>query len=171
MPSERFRLFGRPRVPPSTPPNGPTSPGSVFVSPSALPNPPAPQPPAPRRAYPDHVNDGAVRLGLNAALDIASILNDIPDLPQTIASPLTHVMDVMSEMMSAVKLLRKKKYECTRLVTRVVKFLQSLVDEWKTNNVPIVDGTPIAVKLIALKRSVTPPSSSVLCAKMQLFPW
>ena len=159
MPSERFRLFRRPRVPPSTPLNAPTSPGSAFVSLSALPNPPVPQPPAPpQRAYPDYVNDGAGRLGLNASLDIASILHDIPDLPLTIAGPLTHVVDVVSEMMSAVKLLRENKDDCTHLITRVVKFLESLADEWKlwkTSNVPIVDGALIAARLIALKRSVT----------------
>ena len=151
MAPKKSWLFGRPPLPSSRLLNAPTS-GSAPIPPIPIPGPLAPQHPGSlQRAYPDYVNGRASRLASDATLAVASMLNDIPSLPLAIAGPLAQIVDVVSGTIEAIKLMRQNKDECLHLITRVVNFLQSLVDEWRTSNVPIFDGSPTAARLFALR--------------------
>ena len=91
---------------------------------------------------------------MDAAVAVVSVLKAVPALPMAIATPWNQIVDVVSGMIDAVKLMRDNRDECTHLITRVTKFLQSLVDEWRESNVQILDGTPTAARLMALRRYV-----------------
>jgi len=135
--------------------------GPSRIAPSPLPESLDTQPQAPlQRVYPDYL---AGRTGFDTALAISTILNNIPSLPRTIAGPLTQVVDVLSGMMEVVKLMRENQDTCSHLVNRVVRFLQNLVDEWLASDVPILDGTPTAARLIALGRYEFYPHSVFPC--------
>ncbi|KAF9514640.1 hypothetical protein BS47DRAFT_868085 [Hydnum rufescens UP504] len=108
---------------------------------------------APQPAYPDYMNENTSP-GWDAAVAMASMLDNIPSLPLALAGPLSQVLDVISGMIDAVKAVREGKHGCEHLIFRVLKFLQSLVDESRGSSVPIVEGTPTAARLFALKRNV-----------------
>ena len=108
----------------------------------------------PQRAYPDYVDDDVTGSRWDAALALPSILTDIPTLPLALVGPLAQVADVVSSTIEAVKLIRENREECAHLVSRIVRFLQSLVDHLRVSNVPLVDGTPTVASLIALKRYI-----------------
>jgi hypothetical protein len=90
--------------------------------------------------------------GWDVALAVTSVLEDIPDIPLLLATPLNQVLDVVSRIRDAVKSMRDGQDECTHLLFRVLKFLQFLVDGLKGRNIP--DSTPTASSLFALKRYV-----------------
>jgi hypothetical protein len=50
--------------------------------------------------------------------------------------------------------MRQNKEECAHLVSRVVRFLQSLIDSTRASDVSFGDGTPTAASLNALKRYI-----------------
>ncbi|KAF9514633.1 hypothetical protein BS47DRAFT_867632 [Hydnum rufescens UP504] len=126
----------------------------LLRGPISIAQPTAPGPPTPAQAaYPDYMNDNASP-GWDSALAMASILDDLPNLPLALAGPLSQVLDVVSGMIDAVKAMREGKDGCRHLVFRVLKFLQALMDESRGSNVPIVEGTRTAARLFALKRNL-----------------
>ena len=151
----RLWPFRKPRVPTSTPTNAATSSGSATIGLNVLPDPPTPQSPErPPREYPDYVDSDASGPRWDAPLALPSIFIDIPTLPPGLAGPLTQVADVVSSTVEAVKLMRENREECAHLVSRVVRFLRSLIDNVRASNVSFSDGTPTAASLIALKRYI-----------------
>jgi hypothetical protein len=152
MPSRRFLSRRRPAVSSASPrSNDPTPRGPISVTRPTTPGPPT----APQPEYPDYINENVSR-GWDAAVAMASMLDDLPNLPLALAGPLSQVLDVVSGMIDAVKAMRDGKDGCRHLVFRVLKFLQALVDESRGSDAPIVDGTPTATRLFALKRCVFP---------------
>jgi hypothetical protein len=77
---------------------------------------------------------------------MASILDDLPNLPLVLTDPLSQVLDVISEIIDAVKAMREGKHACEYLIFQVLKFLQSLADESWASDVAIA-----ATRLFALK--------------------
>ena len=91
---------------------------------------------------------------MDATLNIASMLGDIPTLPPALAGPLTQIADVVSVTVDAVKLMRENQDECAHLVSRVLRFLRSLIDNLRASNVTIADSTLTAANLFTLRRYV-----------------
>jgi hypothetical protein len=151
MPSRGFLSLRRPAASSASPQSNDPNPGG----PPSIAQPTSGPSTAPQPAYPDYINENA-RPGWDAALSMASILDDIPNLPLALAGPLSQVLDVISGMIDAVKAMREGKDGCKHLIFRVLKFLQSLVDESRRSNVPIIEDTPTAARLFALKRFVFP---------------
>lgn len=87
-------------------------------------------------------------------LALASILDAVVTLPQVFVEPITHVLSVVSGMVEAVETMRDGKYGFERLLHRVLKFLQSLMDELQTINEPLDADTPTVKRLLALERCV-----------------
>jgi hypothetical protein len=127
----------------------PTPGGPTFVAQPTTPDPP-PQP-----AYPDYINENASP-GWDATFAMASIVEDLPNIPLSLEGPLSQVLDVISGVVDAARAMREGKDGCKHLIFRVLKFLQSLVDESRGSNVPIIEDTPTAARLFALKRFVFP---------------
>lgn len=150
MLSKAFWSYTRSRVLSSTSPTATTSSESAFIAPSTLPEPSAP----PQQAYPNYVDDNARGSRWNVTFALDSLLNDIPTLPLALAGPFTQVIDVVSGTVDAVRLMRGNREECEHLMARIVRFLRSLIDHLTASKVPIVDGTPTAARLFALRRFV-----------------
>ncbi|KAF9507291.1 hypothetical protein BS47DRAFT_321154 [Hydnum rufescens UP504] len=149
MPPRRLFSWKRHTVQsPSLPPND-SSPNRVSTSiiQRTHPDPPT----APQRVYLDYLNETAGP-GWDAALTVASIVNDIPAVPLALVPPLTQVLEVVSEISDAVKKMRDANDECRHLIFRVLKFLQYLVDVLKGRNIP--DSAPTADSLRRLKRDL-----------------
>ncbi|KAF9505969.1 hypothetical protein BS47DRAFT_1385743 [Hydnum rufescens UP504] len=148
MPSRKFSLLGPLTAPaPSRSPND-SNPirGSPSIVRPALPDPLA----TPRPRYPDYMNDNAGP-GWDAALTMGSILNNIPALPLALAGPFTQVLDVVSEIIDAVKAMHEGKDGCAHLILRTLTFLDCLVGELKESNGPILDGGPTAASTVYLE--------------------
>jgi hypothetical protein len=108
-----------------------------------------PEPPAmPQPSYPDYLNQNAGP-GWDAALVVTSIIRDIPALPRGLSGSLTQVLDVVAEVMEAVKTMHNGRDGCTQLIVRVTKFLESFVGGLKGSNIP--DNTAIASSLFFLR--------------------
>jgi hypothetical protein len=154
MPLSKFWPSRRPRVPP----NAATSSRSAMIAtiaPNDPPNPPIPQlSELPQQPFPDYIHSGASGPRWDAALGLPSLLTDIRTLPSSLVGPLSQVTDVLSSTVEAVKLMRENQEECAHLVSRTVRYLRSLIDSMRTNNVSFADGTPTAASLIALKRYI-----------------
>jgi hypothetical protein len=84
------------------------------------------------------------------------MLTNIPALPLALVGPLTQVVDVVSSTVDAVKLMRANKEECAHLVSRIARFLRSLIDNLRANKVSFAGDAPTAAHLIALKRYMSP---------------
>jgi hypothetical protein len=149
MPSRKPLLLGRRNVQSPSPPSTESSPNgaSTSVVRRILPD----RPSASQSVYPDYLNDIAGP-GWDAALAVASIMEDIHAVPLALINPLTQVLDVVSGIRDAVKKMRDGKDGCTHLIFRVLKFLHSLVDGLKGRNIP--DSTPTASSLFTLRRYV-----------------
>ncbi|KAF9515759.1 hypothetical protein BS47DRAFT_1360837 [Hydnum rufescens UP504] len=153
MPPRTSWMVKGPSVLSSSTPNAVTSSRPATNTPARLPEFPVPQNPPPlQRMYPDYINSHSSAPGWDAAVAMGSILDDIPALPLSIAAPLGQVVDVVSEIIRTIKLMRQNRNDCAHLINRVVKFLESLVDDLRTSSVPILDGTPTAARLFALRR-------------------
>jgi hypothetical protein len=151
MPSSRHFSRSRPTVSSASPQSNDPTPGPP---PSIAQSTPGPST-TPQPAYPDYMNENTTP-GWDAAVAMASMLDNIPTLPLVLAGPLSQVLDVISGMIDAVKAMREGKDGCEHLIFRVLRFLQSLVDESRGSSMPIVEGTPTAARLFALKRCVSP---------------
>ncbi|KAF9513628.1 hypothetical protein BS47DRAFT_1344131 [Hydnum rufescens UP504] len=123
--------------------------GRSAQSPSLPPSDSSPNGASSTPLYPDYLNETAGP-GSDAAVAVASIMEDISTIPLALITPLTQVLNVVSGIRVAVKAMRDGKDGCTHLIFRVLKFLQSLVDGLKGRNIP--DSTPTASNLSALKR-------------------
>jgi hypothetical protein len=108
----------------------------------------------PLPAYPDYIRGDASGPRWDAPLALLSIIADIPTLPLALAGPLIQVTDALSSTVEAVKLMRANRKECAHLVSRVVRFLRSLIDNLRANKVSLANDTPTAAGLIALKRYI-----------------
>ena len=137
MPLTKIWPSRRPRVPP----NAAASSASPAIAQSDPPNPP-------QHLYPDYIRSGAS----GPLPDV--ILTLLTDIPLGFPGPLSQVADILSSTVEAVKLMHENQEECAHLVSRVVKFIQSLKDGMRATNVSFDDGTSTAVGLIALKRYV-----------------
>jgi hypothetical protein len=102
--------------------------------------------------YPDYINSHSSSPGWDAVVAISSILEHIPALPQPIAGSLRQVVDVVSGIIRTINLMRQNRNDCAHLINRVVRFLQSLVDDLRASKAPILDGTPTTARLFALRR-------------------
>jgi hypothetical protein len=88
-------------------PNG----ASTTIIQCTLPDPPT----VPQPLYPDYLNKTADP-GWDAALAVASILEDIPAVPFVLISPLMQVLDVVLGIDDAVKKMCNGKYACAHLI-------------------------------------------------------
>ena len=148
MSSKRSWSFRRPHVPSPTSNAAPS--GSAHIGPSGLLELPRPL----NQTYPDYLRDQASGSHMDAAIVVASVLSDILTFPPGLATPLTQVTDIVLGTIDAVKLMRDNREESTHLVTRVVRFVRSLIDNLKASNLGIADHTPTAANLFALTRCV-----------------
>ncbi|KAF9513716.1 hypothetical protein BS47DRAFT_1362267 [Hydnum rufescens UP504] len=105
----------------------------------------------PHPSYPDYLNESASP-GWDAALVVTSIIRDMPALPRALCGSLTQVLDVVVEVIEAVKTMRNGRDGCNQLTVRVTKFLESFVGGLKGNNIP--DDTAIASSLFILRRNL-----------------
>ncbi|KAF9503736.1 hypothetical protein BS47DRAFT_1402124 [Hydnum rufescens UP504] len=103
----------------------------------------------PQPSYPDYLNESAGP-GWDATLVLASIIRD---MPAPLSGPLTQVVDVVAEVIEAVKTMRDGRDGCLHLIVRVTKFLESLVGGLKGSN--ISDNTAVASSLFILRRNLT----------------
>jgi hypothetical protein len=153
------RTSGMVKIPPapwSSPPKPGTSHGPAATTPT-LPNLKVPahrHAPPPQRTYPDYIRNHTSPPGWDAAVAIGSVVEHIPAFPLAIAGPLRQVVDVVSGIIRTVNLMRQNRDDCAHLIGRIVRFLQSLVDDLRSSNVPILHGTRTTVRLFALKRLV-----------------
>ncbi|KAF9505323.1 hypothetical protein BS47DRAFT_1400488 [Hydnum rufescens UP504] len=108
-------------------------------------------PGAPQSPYPDYLNETAGPQW-DVALAMNSILEDIPAVPLALTTPLTQVLDVVSEIRDVVETMRDGKDACTLLLFRVLSFLHALVGGLKGMNIP--DSAPMASSLFILKRNL-----------------
>ena len=115
-----------------------------------------------KQAPPQYISDS--RHGWGSARVLASIPSAITALPLAFIGPVTQIFNVVSEATEAVKTMREGKDGFERLLRRILKFLQSLVDELQTINEPIPPDAPTAARLDALEWCVFPTrrASSVL---------
>jgi len=127
-----------------SPPALPNDSSPNRLSTSAHPEPPA----IPQPSYPDYLNESAGP-GWDAALVVTSIIRDIPALPRALSGSLTQVLDVVAEVMEAVKTMRNGRDGCTQLIVRITKFLESFVGGLKGSNIP--DNTAITSSLFFLR--------------------
>jgi len=125
------------------------------TTPARLPELPVPpdQPPL-RRMYPEYINGHPSAPGWDPAAAIGTMLEHIPTLPLSIADPLRQVVDVASGIIRTIEDMLQNRDDCAHLMNQVVKFLQSLVDDLTMSKVPILDGTPTAARLFALKSNL-----------------
>jgi hypothetical protein len=142
MPPRRLFSSRTPNV--RSPPALPNDSSPNRPSTSAHPEPPA----TPQPSYPDYLNENAGP-GWDAALVVTSIIRHIPALPRALSGSLTQVLDVVAEVMEAVKTMRKGRDGCTQLIVRVTKFLESFVGGLKGSN--ILDNTAIVSSLFFLR--------------------
>jgi hypothetical protein len=144
MPSRRLfsRRTRRVQSPSASPNDSSPNRRSNLPSTSAHPEPPT----TPQPSYPDYLNENAGP-GWDAALVLASIIRDIP---APLSGPLTQVVDVVAEVIEAVKTMRDGRDGCTHLIFRVTKFLESFVGGLKGSI--ILDNTAIASSLFILRR-------------------
>jgi hypothetical protein len=124
----------------------------AVIGPSGPPNAQSLEPP--QRAYPDYVGGDAGGPRWDAALALPSIVTDISTLPLALAGPFNQVADVVSDTIEILKLMRDNRDECAHLISRVVRFLRSLMDSLKASKVSVANDTPTAASLIALKRYI-----------------
>ena len=150
MPPRRTRSHRTPTDPSSSSPPTPSHSGFVPAEAHTIRVPPA----APLQAYPDYIHSEAARFGwISATRSLESLLTVIPSiLPLALIGPLIQVAYIMSGMIEAVKTMRDGRDECMHLTFRVLTFLHSLADELRGGNVRILDGSPLALRLYALKR-------------------
>ncbi|KAF9503731.1 hypothetical protein BS47DRAFT_1386390 [Hydnum rufescens UP504] len=102
----------------------------------------------PQPSYPDYLNESASP-GRDATLVLASIIRD---MPAPLSGPLTQVVDVVAEVIEAVKTMRNGRDGCTHLIFWVTKFLESFVGGLKGRI--ILDITAIASSLFILRRNL-----------------
>ncbi|KAF9519457.1 hypothetical protein BS47DRAFT_1148807 [Hydnum rufescens UP504] len=142
---------------PSSPsrPDAAASSGSAATPSTRLRKGPVPQNPPPlQRTYPEYIDSHFRAPGWDAAVAAGSILAHIPALPLSIGGPLRQVVDVVSEIIQTIDLMHQNRNDCAHLINRVVKFLQSLVDDLRRSKVPIRDSWPTTTRLFALRRCV-----------------
>ncbi|KAF9515761.1 hypothetical protein BS47DRAFT_745667 [Hydnum rufescens UP504] len=154
MPARASRTAKGPTALSSSTPNAASCSRPATTTPARLPELPVPPNPPPRRMYPEYINGHSGAHGWDAAVTIGSMLEHIPTLPLSIAGPLRQVVDVASGIVRTIEDMRQNRDDCAHLINRVLKFLQSLVDDLRMTKVPILDGTPTAARLFALKRLV-----------------
>jgi len=99
--------------------------------------------------YLDYITEDTATQVISGSLLIATLLKDVSNLIPH-AGPLAHVFGATKELLTIVNDMRDNKDRCEHLIERILRFIQSLVEELSRMNVPLQDGTSTAARLYAL---------------------